>query len=66
MESCEISKKHEIELRPKPATKKKRIIETGVLYFSRIPALMSVKKMRELLSEYGEVGRIYLQPKGER
>ncbi|XP_012257265.1 activator of basal transcription 1-like [Athalia rosae] len=38
--------------------KKKR----GIVYLSTIPKYMNVTKVREIFSEYGELGRIYLQP----
>ena len=41
--------------RPPPHTQKK-----GVIYISRIPPNMRPQKVRHLLSEYGEVGRVYL------
>lgn len=40
--------------------KKKR----GIIFLSTIPPYMNVAKVREIFSQYGEVGRIYLQPKG--
>ena len=38
--------------------------KTGVIYLSRIPEYMSVKKVRQIFEEYGEVDRIFLQPDG--
>ncbi|KAN0097817.1 hypothetical protein V8E55_002263 [Tylopilus felleus] len=35
---------------------------SGVIYISRIPPGMQPAKVRHLLSQYGEVGRVYLQP----
>lgn len=37
---------------------------TGVVYISRIPPGMRPTKVRHLMSAYGEVGRVYLQPEG--
>ena len=37
---------------------------SGVIYISRIPPGMQPAKVRHLLSQYGEVGRVYLQPEG--
>ncbi|KAF8556272.1 hypothetical protein OG21DRAFT_1409329 [Imleria badia] len=34
---------------------------SGVIYISRIPPGMQPAKVRHLLSQYGEVGRVYLQ-----
>lgn len=33
----------------------------GIIYLSTIPPYMNVSKIREFFSEYGTVGRIYLQ-----
>jgi len=35
--------------------------KTGVIYISRIPPGMRPTKVRHLMSQYGEVGRVYLQ-----
>jgi ESF2/ABP1 family protein len=39
-----------------------RIDKTGVVYLSRIPPFMKHTKLRSLLTQYAEVGRIYLNP----
>lgn len=39
----------------------KKVKKRGIIYLSFIPKFMNVTKLRELMSEYGEVGRIYLQ-----
>ena len=39
--------------------------DRGIIYLSRIPPFMSVKKIRQIFSLYGEVDRIFLQPDGE-
>ncbi|KAI0796522.1 hypothetical protein C8Q75DRAFT_710017 [Abortiporus biennis] len=36
--------------------------KTGVVYISRIPPGMRPTKVRHLMSQYGEIGRVYLQP----
>ncbi|CAL1701523.1 unnamed protein product [Somion occarium] len=36
--------------------------KTGVVYISRIPPGMRPTKVRHLMSAYGEIGRVYLQP----
>ncbi|XP_060064458.1 activator of basal transcription 1-like [Ylistrum balloti] len=41
---------------------KKKEVVPGVIYLSRIPPFMSVKKIRDIFSEFGEVERIFLQP----
>lgn len=40
---------------------KKKIKKRGIIYLSTIPPYMNVAKIREIFSEYGDVGRIYLQ-----
>lgn len=35
--------------------------KTGLIYFSHIPPGMDVRKIREIFSQFGEVGRIYLE-----
>ncbi|EIE24653.1 hypothetical protein COCSUDRAFT_14459, partial [Coccomyxa subellipsoidea C-169] len=34
----------------------------GIVYISRIPPHMKPQKLRHMLSQYGEIGRIYLAP----
>ncbi|XP_016995125.2 uncharacterized protein [Drosophila takahashii] len=41
-----------------PAKKRKR----GIIYISNIPKHMNVTRLREILAEYGTIGRVYLQP----
>jgi ESF2/ABP1 family protein len=36
----------------------------GVIYISRIPPGMQPTKVRHLMSQYGEMGRVYLQKEG--
>ena len=43
------------------ATKEK----TGVIYISRIPPGMRPTKVRHLMGQYGEVGKVYLQQEGD-
>lgn len=38
---------------------------TGVIYISRIPPGMRPTKVRHLMNQYGEVGKVYLQQEGE-
>lgn len=42
--------------------KKKKIKKKGIIYLSTIPPYMNVAKIREIFGQYGDVGRIYLQP----
>lgn len=36
----------------------------GIIYLGHIPPRMRPKHMRNMLSAYGEIGRIFLQPEG--
>ena len=40
------------------------VARTGVIYISRIPPGMRPEKVRHLMSQHGEVGRVYLQKEG--
>ncbi|XP_067639719.1 uncharacterized protein [Eurosta solidaginis] len=42
----------------KPKKKRKK----GIIYISNIPKHMNVTRVREILGEYGKIGRVYLQP----
>ncbi|EPX74037.1 U3 snoRNP-associated protein Esf2 [Schizosaccharomyces octosporus yFS286] len=42
--------------------KKKAIKRSGVIYLSKVPPYMEPSKLRQLLSQYGKLGRIYLAP----
>lgn len=44
----------------------KKIKKKGIVYLSSIPKYMNVTKLRELLGEYGEIGRVFLQPASNR
>ena len=41
---------------------KKKQQKRGIIYLSRIPPGMTPAKVRHIFSQFGEVGRIYLQP----
>jgi ESF2/ABP1 family protein len=43
---------------------KERHDNTGVVYMSRVPPAMKPQKVRHLLSQFGEIGRIYLAAEG--
>lgn len=45
-------------LSEEPPKKKKR----GIIYISSIPKYMNVTILREMLSQYAKIGRIFLQP----
>jgi RNA recognition motif-containing protein len=53
---------HYVERKPK---KRRKLPEPGVIYLSKIPALMNVKTVKDIFSQYGEIGKIFLQPNGE-
>jgi ESF2/ABP1 family protein len=60
--------KFEATENPKPLTPEdlakftKDLENTGVVYMSHIPPYMKPIKVRQLLSQYAEIGRIYLAP----
>lgn len=37
----------------------------GVCYLSRVPPHMNPLRLRQILSQYGEIGRVYLTPEGQ-
>ena len=43
----------------------RKTVTPGVVYLSRVPPFMRPRKVRHLLSQYGTLGRVYLQPEGE-
>ncbi|XP_067665461.1 activator of basal transcription 1-like [Haliotis asinina] len=43
-------------------SKAKKPKEPGIIYLSRIPMMMNVTTIRSIFSQYGEVGKIFLQP----
>lgn len=47
----------------KPTGKK---LIPGIVYIGHIPPRMRPKHMRNMLSVYGEIGRIFLQPEGKK
>eukprot|EP00127_Corallochytrium_limacisporum_P005132 Clim_evm38s199 gene=Clim_evmTU38s199 len=46
--------------------KKEAVENTGVIYLSTIPPFMKIIKLRHLLSEFGDIGRIYLVEEDEK
>lgn len=44
--------------------KKRKPQEPGVIYLSRIPPLMNVKTIKDIFGQYGEIGKVFLQPNG--
>ncbi|XP_026758972.2 uncharacterized protein LOC113518310 [Galleria mellonella] len=43
----------------------KKTRKRGIVFLSTIPPYMNVAKIREIFSEFGDVGRIFLQPSGK-
>lgn len=67
-ESCQVpcpaDAKYEAKTQTAKTKKKKKV--PGVVYLSYIPPKMNVKTVRSMLSKYGELGRIFLQPEKDR
>ncbi|GFN74403.1 activator of basal transcription 1 [Plakobranchus ocellatus] len=55
------SKDHLAEKKPEKRSGKTRD-KSGVIYLSSVPEFMSVQKLRNVFSDYGEVGRTFFQP----
>jgi hypothetical protein len=54
---------NKLEMEKKSAKRAKKV-KKGVVYLSCIPTSMTVKRLREEFSKYGEVGNVFLQPDG--
>ena len=52
----------ELDLGEKELPSKKSGSKPGIIYFSSIPPYMKPNKVRNIMSQYGEVGKIFLQP----
>lgn len=50
------------ESEPKPKSKTKKPKEPGIIFLSRIPMMMNVTTIRSIFCQYGEIGKIFLQP----
>lgn len=59
MSSCDTESLLSVDLNAKKRKK-------GIVYLSSIPKYMNVTKLRELLGEYGDIGRVFLQPASNR
>ncbi|OUM52608.1 hypothetical protein BVG19_g1812 [[Candida] boidinii] len=44
----------------------KKRLKTGVVYLSSIPPYMKPAKLRQLLSRFGEIGRLFLKPEDDK
>lgn len=53
------------EKRPKRRNLEEDDNKAGIIYMSKIPPYMTVKTLRQMMAEFGEVGRIFLQPDGK-
>jgi ESF2/ABP1 family protein len=49
--------------RPKPKSKKRKITVPGIVYISRLPPGMTPQKVKYLMAQWGDVGKIYAQKK---
>ena len=47
------------------SSRKTKKTTPGVVYMSRLPPFMKPAKIRNIFSQYGEVGRLFLQPEGK-
>ena len=61
LEEEKVEKKEAKEGQNESGEKEKK---PGVVYMSRIPTKMNVKLIREYMSRFGKIGRVYLEPKG--
>lgn len=50
----------------KSEKKTKKPSESGIIYLSRVPTMMNVNIVRRHFQNFGEVGRIFLQPDGKQ
>lgn len=46
----------------RPEKKRRKQLKKGIIYLSTIPPFMNVTKISEIMSQFGELGRIFLQP----
>lgn len=61
----ERERKRREKLKKKLLKEAEKTNKKGVCYLSRIPPKMDPLKLRQLLSPYGEIKRIYLAPEGQ-
>ena len=58
-----------MKIKTKKSKKQVELVENdskaGIIYLSKVPTYMNVKKVRHIFQQFGDVGRIYLQPDGE-
>ena len=46
--------------------KSEQKLAPGIIYLSRLPPFMKPAKVRFIFSQFGEVGRLFLQPEGKK
>lgn len=64
-ESVEDENEEELEkviVKPKKITSKQKTRKKGIIYISSIPKHMNVSIAREMFEQFGDVGRMFLQP----
>uniref|UniRef100_A0A158R4V4 Activator of basal transcription 1 n=1 Tax=Syphacia muris TaxID=451379 RepID=A0A158R4V4_9BILA len=61
--ALKLPKKRELKPEEHPEYKEEK---SGIIYFQTIPPFFTVARMRQEMSQYGEVGRIYLQAEKRR
>ena len=61
-ESTLDTSKRKNKLRDAALNVESRVKKSGVVYLSTIPPGMNVAKLREIMCEYGKIGRLYLEP----
>ncbi|TYJ53320.1 hypothetical protein B9479_006035 [Cryptococcus floricola] len=50
-------------LTTQPKKKKKKDVTSGIVYISRLPPGMTPQKIRHLMARWGDLGKLYAQPK---
>lgn len=62
----EMKRIRQIKLKKRLLKEASKANKRGVCYLSRIPPHMDHVKLRHILSQYGEIQRIYLAPEGKK
>ncbi|XP_043103477.1 activator of basal transcription 1-like [Puntigrus tetrazona] len=63
--NCEDDDDDDLDRNEEDAKPKGKKCVPGIVYLGHIPPRMRPKHMRAMLSVYGEIGRIFLQPEGK-
>jgi len=61
-EECVKNQEDDEKSNDKPKKKKHKKRKKGLIYVSNLPKHMNVTRIREYLGQYGNIGRVYLQP----